>query len=75
MTGIDALELLKNNSKVYRGYFKSESDAWYVKYSKENKSFEFGPGWNEALKNRSNTEILNFIFYTICFDEWQKSSE
>lgn len=72
MTGIDALEALENNEIIFRGYFQNESDAWFVKYNKESKSFTFGSGWNEALKFKCNEEILNFIFYTILNDHWQK---
>jgi len=74
MNGIEALEALKNNDVVFRGYFESESDAWFVKYNKDSKSFTFGPGWNEALKHRTNDQILNFLFYTILHDHWQKNN-
>lgn len=72
MNGTEVLENLLNENLIYRGYFETECDNWFIKYNKNNKSFEFGSGWNEALKYKSNQEILNFIFYTLMFDHWQK---
>lgn len=72
MDGIEALELLKDKEIIYRGYFDSESDQWFIKYNKETRSFSFGSGWNEALKHKTNEQILNFLFYTILHDHWNK---
>ena len=72
MDGLEALDLLKEKETIYRGYFDNESDQWFISYNKDSKSFTFGPGWNEALKYKSNEQILNFIFYTILFDHWNK---
>lgn len=72
MDGLEALELLKDKEIIYKGYFASESDQWRISYNKDSKSFTFGSEWNEALKNKSNEQILNFIFYSILFDYWNK---
>ncbi len=72
MDGLEALELLKDKEIIYKGYFDNESDQWFISYNKDNRSFTFGSEWNEALKNKSNEQILNFIFYSILFDYWNK---
>lgn len=71
MTGLKALEELMNGSKIYRGYFKEEADDWFIVYDKNNKSFNVGPGWNDALKFRSNEQIMSFILYCLFHDEWK----
>lgn len=75
MTGIEALEALFNGEKIYRGYFKTEAEEWYISYNKGNKSFNFGSGWNEALKYKTNEQIMNFIFYVLYADHWKKYSD
>lgn len=75
MTGIEALELLFQGEKIYRGYFQSECDQWFIQYNKDNRTFTFGAGWNESLKYKNSQEIMNFILTVIYSDHWKKSSE
>lgn len=75
MTGIEAIQLLFDGEKIYRGYFETDCDQWFITYNKDNKSFQFGPGWNETCKFKNSQEILNFLFTVIYSDHWKKSSE
>lgn len=75
MNAKEALESLLQNEKIYKGWFASDSEKWYVKYNKDNKSFEFGEDWTDAIKNKNEKEILNFIFYQLLFQEWRIDSE
>ena len=69
MNGKEALEYIYNE-KIYKGWFTSDSETWYIKYNKDNKAFEFGEDWIKSISNKSEKEILNFIFYHLLFQEW-----
>ena len=52
MNGKEALEYIYNE-KIYKGWFTSDSETWYIKYNKDNKAFEFGEDWIKSISNKS----------------------
>lgn len=75
MTGIQALEILFNGGKIYKGYFKSDMNEWFVEYDKNNKTFKFGSGWIEEVKSREIKNILPYFMYSVLHDHWNIFTE
>lgn len=75
MNGISAIEALFNGDIIYKGYFKSEKDEWFVEYDKNNKTFKFGSGWIKEINSKNIEHILPYFLYVILQSEWQIYSD